>query len=83
MREDKDYTRRMTGEGNIFKERQREQVLGSECRKELAKGSLVVHRKTHNGMDKGGLVQEGDEKSGGNDPRTYSMAFTAKVGPKT
>ena len=47
-------TRQMAGEGHIFKERQRERVLCPECRKELAKGSLVAHHQTQHGVAKGG-----------------------------
>ena len=54
MRAEKAYTRRMTEEGRIFKERQQEQVLCPECGKELAKGSLVVHHQNQNGVAKGG-----------------------------
>ena len=60
MREDKAYTRRMKGEGRIFKERQREWVLCPECGKDLSKGSLVTHRQTQHGVAKGGLGSEGD-----------------------
>ena len=41
---DEAYTRRMTGEWRIFKERQREWVICPEYGKELEKGSLVTHR---------------------------------------
>ena len=43
VRADKAYTRRMTGEGRISKERQRERVICPEYRKEMAKGSLVTY----------------------------------------
>ena len=79
VRADEAYTRRMTGEGVIFKERQREwkrqrewqRVSCPECGKKLKKGSLVTHLQTQNGLDKGGLSYYGDEAdSGGNQPRT-------------
>ena len=73
----------MTGEGGWFKERQEEQVLCPECRKELAKGSLVTHRQTKHGVYKGGLGSEGDEVDGGNnEPRNYRMAFPTRAGPR-
>ena len=37
VRADKAYTRRMMGEGRIFKERQKDRVSCPECGKELAK----------------------------------------------
>ena len=47
---DEAYTRRMMVEWRCFKERQmerqQEQVLCTECGKDLAKGSLVTHRQT-------------------------------------
>ena len=82
------YTRRMTGEGRIFKDRQKERFICPECGKDLEKGSLVMHRQTQNGVDKGGLVSEGgrvgraDGCNGGNNPRTYRMAFPAWLGPR-
>ena len=83
------YTWRMTGEGRIFKERhqerQQEQVLCPECVKDLTKGSLVTHRQTQHGVDKGGLGSEGggsDGCDGGNDPRTYRVAFPARAVPR-
>ena len=56
-------------------------MLCPECGKELMKGSLVAHRRIHHGVAKWGLGQEGDEEEGGDDPRTYRMAFPAKAGP--
>ena len=55
VRADKAYTHRMTREGRSFKERQRERVLCPEFWKKLAKGSLVTHRQTQHGVDKGRL----------------------------
>ena len=82
MRVDEAYTRRMTGEGGSFKERQQEQVLCPDCNKDLAKGSLVTHCQTQHGVAKGGLGSEGDESDGGDKPRTYRLAFPARVGPR-
>ena len=59
VRADKAYTRKMTGEERSFKDRQQERVLCPECRKELAKGLLVIHSQTQHGMDKGRLGLEG------------------------
>ena len=58
---DEAYTRRMMVEWRCFKERQmerqQEQVLCTECGKELEKGSLVTNRQTQHGMAKGGWDQ--------------------------
>ena len=45
-------------------------MLCPECVEELAKGSLVAHRQTQNGVAKGGLGQVGDEEDGGGELRT-------------
>ena len=60
VRADEAYTRSMTVYGRTFKERQQERVLCPDCRKDLAKGSLVMHHQTQNGVAKGGLGSEGD-----------------------
>ena len=65
VRAEKSYTRRMTGEGRIFNKRQRELVIYLECAKELAKGSLVAHRQTHNSIAKGGLGQVDNKEATG------------------
>ena len=80
---DGSYTQWMTGEGRTSKERQREQVLCSECSKDIEKGSLVTHQQNQHGMKKGGLVPEGDEAARGNKPINYRMTFPAKAGPRT
>ena len=70
----------MMGEGRIFKERQREQVICPECSKDVEKGSLLTHHQKQNSVEKGGLGQEGNEEGGGEKPRTFRMEFPAKVG---
>ena len=82
MWEDEAYTRRITVEGRIFKERQRDRVLCLECGKELAKRSLVTHRQTQNKVEKGELGSEGGGADGGDKLRTYRMAFPARAGPR-
>ena len=82
VRVDEAYTRSITVEGGIFKERQWERFLCPKFGKDLAKGSLVTHLQTQNGVDKGGLVSEGGGADGGNDPRTYCMAFPVREGPR-
>ena len=63
--------------------RLRQWVSYPECGKELAKGSLVTHHQTQHGVAKGRVGSEGDEAyRGGNDPRTYRMAFLTRTGPR-
>ena len=83
LRADKAYNRRMTGEGKIFKEQQREKVLCLECGKDLYNGSLVTHRQTQHGVAKGRLASEEDEADrGGDKPRIYKMVFPKREGPR-
>ena len=49
-----------------------------ECRKYLARGSLAVHRQTQHGVAKGGSGQENDKEFGGDDTRTFRVAFLEK-----
>ena len=64
-----------------YKERQQEMVHFPECGKDLVRGSLATYRQTQHGVAKGGLGQEGDEEGGGDNPRTFRMAFPKKSGP--
>ena len=82
--EEEAYTRRMKGEDRSFEEQEqeRERVLFQECGKELAKGSLVMHRQTQNGVDKGRLRSEVNKTNEGDKTRTYRLAFPAKAGPR-
>ena len=51
----------------------------------MEKGSLVTHSQNQHGAAKGGLVPEVDEVGEvdrGNKPRTYRLAFPARVGPR-
>ena len=57
-------------------------MLFPKCGKQLEKGSLVAHHQAQHSVAKGGLGEVGHEEAGGNDPRTYMVAFTAKVGPR-
>ena len=76
VRVDKYYNWRMMGEGRIFMEWQWEWVSCRECGKDMAKGSLVTHCQTHEGMVKWKFGSEVDESDwGGDKPRTYNMVF--------
>ena len=79
---DKAYTWRMMEEGRSYKEWQREMLICLEFGRDLAKGSLVSHLQTHNGVVKGRSGKEGDKEGGGNDPSTFWMSFPKKSGPK-
>ena len=79
---DEAYTRRMTGEGSSYKERQWERINFPEWGKYLARVSLTSHRQTQHGVAKGGSGQEGDGEVGGDNPRTFRMTFLAKAGPR-
>ena len=46
------------------------------------KGSLVTHHQTQHEVAKGGLGSEGVRADRGNNPRTYSMAFPERAGPR-
>ena len=72
----------MAGEVRNFKERQKEQVLCPECRKEMTKRPLVTHHQTQHGKEKGGFGLKGDEADRGDEPKTYRIAFPAKAGPR-
>ena len=72
---DKAYTRRMTGEGQSFKDRQRERVICPECRKELVKGSLVADRQTQHGVVKGGWGRKETKKAGSMIPEPTGWRF--------
>ena len=85
VREYKAYTWKMTVDGRIFKDSQRERELCPKCGKELEKGSLVTHRQTQHGVAKAGLRLEGGEADGGNGgdyPRTYRLEFPVREGPR-
>ena len=79
---DKSYTRRMTGKGRSYQDRQWERVHCLECRKDLARGSLVAHLQTQNGVARVGLGQEGDKESGDDKLMMFSMTSPEKVGPR-
>ena len=80
---DEAYTWQMAGEGCIFKEQQRERVLCPECRKDMDKGSLMIHRQTQHDVANWRWGSEEDKAyRGGDDPRTYKMAFPTRVGPR-
>ena len=73
------YRQKMTGEGPIYQERQKERVECGECGKEMVAGLLASHRMTQH-------VQAKEERwsweasAMGGDPRTYRLALPTKRG---
>ena len=57
-------------------------MIYPECKKDLARGSVVAHRQTHNGVGKGGSGQEVEEEGMGNNPINFRMVFPEKSGPR-
>ena len=43
----------------------------------------MAHQQTQHVVAKGGLGQEGYEEAGGDEPRTYMMAFPENAGPRS
>ena len=54
--------------GRSFKERHQDRLICPEYGKEMAKGSLVMHRQTQHGVAKGGSGLAGDKADGGDEP---------------
>ena len=67
------YRRRLTGDGNSFRERQRERVACGECGAEIASGSLSSHLMTRHGKAAPRRHLWAPQTTGG--PRTYKMNF--------
>ena len=72
------YSRRMTGVGKIFKERQRERVACRECGTEIAAGSMSIHMMTRHGKAATRRHLWAPQTAG--EPRLYKMSFPAKDG---
>ena len=72
----------MTGEGHIYHENQQELVQCVEYGTDLARGSLDEHHQTQHSVARGGVEQKEDHGGGGNNTRTFQMAFLAKSGPR-
>ena len=65
IRADKAYESLIMGEGRSYQERQLEQVQCPEYGKDLARGSLDIHRQTQHDVVRGGVGQK-DNKGYGN-----------------
>ena len=72
------YSRRLTGVGKTFMERQRERVACRECGTEIAAGSMSIHMMTRHGKAATWGHHWAPQTNGG--PRTYMMHFPAKGG---
>ena len=72
------YSRRITGVGRSYAERQRERVACEECGEFLAVGSMSSHLMTRHGKSAARQHLWAPQTDGG--PRTYKMSFPAKGG---
>ena len=72
------YSRRLTGVGEAFKERQRERVACRECRTEIAAGSMSSHMMTPHGKAATRRHLWAPQTAG--EPRLYKMNFPTKDG---
>ena len=66
------YERQMTGEGFMYRERQRVIVRSLDCGDEIVTGSLEVHQQKHHGVEEGGIRQWETSPQDG-DLQTYRM----------
>ena len=71
----------MTGAGPSYRERQRGRVQCTECREEMALGSLAGHMQTQHGKEAGGRRRWAATVPGG-EPSTYMMAVLTAGGPR-
>ena len=72
------YSRRVTGVGKSYAERQRERVACEECGEVIAVGSMSIHLMTRNG--KAAARQHLCPPQTDEGPRTYKMSFLDKGG---
>ena len=72
------YSRRLTGVGKTYKERQRERVACGECGMVIAAGSMSSHMMTRHEKDATRQHLWTPQTNGG--PRMYKMHFPAKDG---
>ena len=72
------YSRRLTGLGKSYAERQREIVAYEECGEEITVGSMSSHLMTGHG--KAATRRHLWPPPTDGDPRTYKMSFLAKGG---
>ena len=74
------YSRRLTGLGKTYAERQRERVACGECGAVIAVGSMLSHLMTRHGKAATGRHLWATQTNW--NPRTYKMHFPAKGGPR-
>ena len=77
-----EYGRRIMGEGDSYRERQRDRVKCEGCREQLAVGSLSSHMMTRHGKAAGQRRQWNTPEEG-RVPQEYWMSFPKKGGPRT
>ena len=75
------YGRRLTGEGNSYRERQRDRVECEDCSEQLAVGSMLSHMMTRHGKAAGQRRQRKTPKED-RAPQEYRMYFPEKGGPQ-
>ena len=63
------------GEGWSYQDMQQKRFQCTDFRKEIAKGSLAIHRQNQHGVERGGEGLKDDEGYGGDEPRTFRMTF--------
>ena len=76
------YRRRITGEGQSYRERLRAQVVCEECEDMLAVGSLLIHLMTQHGRAEG-RQRQWTTPAAGRVPQVYWIPFPEKGGPRT
>ena len=76
------YGRRITGEGQSYKERLREQVVCKECGELLAVGSLLSHLMTQHGRAEG-RRRQWTTLATGRVPKVYQISCPEKRGRQT
>ena len=74
------YGRRITGEGRLYAERQRERIECVECGEFLAVRSMSSHLRTRHGKAAGRRRLWTPQAEGG--AKTYRMSFPTKGGPQ-
>ena len=74
------YRRRLTGEGDSYRERQRDWVECEECGEQLAVGSMSSHMMTRHGKAAGRRRQLTTQTEAG--APVYRMYFPTKGGPR-
>ena len=73
------YERRTTGKGPTFWDLQRRRVECSECRVELAMGSLLMHRQSKQGVGRGDQGRAPPPPPSPGEAQTYRVSFPKRL----